>query len=117
MAVARAAGVAEAGEAIDPMEHESNLVSGTRAHPNPVWPRRRTLGAASLSLAQRQRTGGRVGVSGSNFGDDGKEAFRRRALSAVFGKGLSTMWLRMGRVLGSRTGAGVIRGSPEEPPG
>ena len=106
----------------DPLQGEPDPIQeadvpGTGTNSNMAWPCRRPLGAASLSLAHRQRTGGRVGARGCNSVDDGKEAFRRRALSAVFGKGLSTMWLRMGRVLGSRIGAGVRRGSAEQPPG
>lgn len=74
----------------------------------PRGPARRRGGMSSLSLTQRRCTGGR-GVGGHA----GEAAFRRRALSTFFGDGIATVPLRLGRVAGSRTGAGVVRGRPE----
>lgn len=71
----------------------------------------RRRGMAALWLKNRARTGGCSGAAGVD--DAGQAAFQRRALSSVFRKGLKEMRLRLGRVSGSRTGAGVVRGVPE----
>lgn len=67
----------------------------------------------ALFLAQRQSTGCRP-AGGGGFGvDAGRQAFRRRVLSKVFEAGMTTMELKMGKVVGSHTGAGVVCGHPE----
>ena len=90
-------------EAIEAVQDESE----------PLPPCLRLGGMSALFLTQRRSTGGRVGGAGGGVGNTGRDAFRRRALSAIFRKGLTTMRLRMGRVAGSRVGAGVVRGTPE----
>lgn len=76
--------------------------------PKPLKPARRLGGMASLFLTQRRCTGGR---SIGNCGGEG--AFRRRVMSSVFGREITTNALRMGRVAGSGTGVGVVCGHPE----
>lgn len=97
-------------EAADASAAENPSVDSTAHSP---WPCRRRHGMASLSLAQRRRTGGRIVGGAGSAGNTGKDVFRRQVLSGMFRKGLNPMRLRMGRVTGSRTGAGVVRGNPE----
>lgn len=91
----------------------SEAMEAARERLEPPSPCLRQGGMSSLLLTQRRATGGRIGGVGGGVGDAGRDAFRRRALAAMFQKGLNTMCLRMGRVAGSRVGAGVVRGTPE----
>lgn len=101
--------------AVETMEafHISKAIEVARDGMEPPSPCLRQGGMSSLLLTQRRATGGRIGGVGGGVGDAGRDAFRRRAFAAMFQKGLNTMRLRMGRVAGSRVGAGVVRGSPE----
>ena len=104
--------LAAAAETAETLEI-SDAIEAARERLEPPSPCLRHGGMSSLLLTQRRATGGRVGGAGGGVGDAGRDAFRRRALSAMFRKGLNTMRLRMGRVAGSRVGAGVVRGTPE----
>lgn len=99
----------ETGEALE----ISKAIEIAREWAEPPSPCLRQGGMSSLLLTQRRATGGRIGGGGGGVGDAGRDAFRRRALAAMFQKGLNTMRLRMGRVAGSRVGAGIVRGTPE----